>query len=101
MEIQERGKMPLERDDYLEVSGVRLPPIAKSMVAVEEQDDFKKSSEELLSLSGLSNNFKKNVKRKLAKSLITAGGEIVEAEGNIVSRIHVAFCFNYFSTGSN
>jgi PBSX family phage portal protein len=85
MEIQERGKMPLERDDYLEVSGVRLPPIAKSMVAVEEQDDFKKSSEELLSLSGLSNNFKKNAKRKLAKSLITAGGEIVEAEGNMYS----------------
>ena len=85
MEIQERGEMPQERDDFLEVSGVRLPQLNKFINPVEEQDDFKKSSEELLTLDGLSNNFKKNAKRRLAKSLVTAGGEIVEAEGNMYS----------------
>lgn len=77
--------MPQDQDDYSEVRGIRLPAVAQPTPVVVEQDDFKKSVDELLSLSGLSNSFKKNVKRKLSKSLVTAGGEIVQAEGNMYS----------------
>jgi PBSX family phage portal protein len=83
MEIQERGEMQQEQTDPLEVRGIRLPSSVQPSQVVQEQDDFKKSADELLTLSGLSNNFKKNVKRKLSKALITAGGTIVEAEGNM------------------
>jgi len=47
-----------------------------------EKDDFKQPAESTLELSGLSQNFKRNAKRKLAKALITVGGQVVEAENN-------------------
>ena len=77
--------MPLEQDDFSEVRDIRLPSIYHSQPVVTEQDDFKKSSDELLSLSGLSNNFKKNAKRRLAKAVNSVGGQIVDSDGNMYS----------------
>jgi PBSX family phage portal protein len=81
LEIQERGEMQQEREEAL-VDGVRLPGLTKSEPVVLEQDDFKKSSDDLLELSGLSQNFKRNAKRKIAKALVTVSGQIVEADDN-------------------
>lgn len=81
MEIQERGEMQQDHEEtYL--SGVRLPARNRDVPLVQEQDDFKKSSDELMNLSGLSQNFKRSAKRKMEKALITVGGQIVEAEAN-------------------
>ena len=81
MAIQERGEMHQEHEETL-VNGVRLPKNSAKTALIQEQDDFKKSSDELLSLSGLSQNFKRNAKRKMEKSLVTVGGQIVEADNN-------------------
>jgi PBSX family phage portal protein len=81
METQERGEMHQEQEETL-VSNVRLPARGRQTQLVQEQDDFKKSGDDLLSLSGLSQNFKKSAKRKLEKSLVTVGGQVVEADNN-------------------
>jgi len=74
--------MPQQQEDFSEVRDVRLPALRHQQELIIEQDDFKKSSDELLSLSGLSNNFKKNAKRKLSKAL-GASGQVVESQGNM------------------
>lgn len=81
METQERGEMQQEQEEtYL--SSVRLPARNRETPLIQEQDDFKKGSDELMNLSGLSQNFKRSAKRKMEKALITVGGQIVEAEAN-------------------
>ena len=64
------------------IDTVRLPNLARYENVTQEQDDFKKSANELLRLDGLSTNFKKSAKRKLEKALTTAAGSIVEADNN-------------------
>lgn len=73
--------MQQEHEETL-VSGVRLPRNSDRTALIQEQDDFKKGIDDLLSLSGLSQNFKRNAKRKMEKALITVGGQIVEADNN-------------------
>lgn len=48
-----------------------------------DQDDFKQDAEIVLQLNGLSQNFKRSARRKLNKALITASGEIVQADDNV------------------
>jgi len=85
MEIQERGEMQQEPTEPLEIRGIRVPTYTTSINVVSEEDDFKKSSNELLSLNDLSNNFKKSSKRKMEKALVTVSGQVVQAENNMYS----------------
>lgn len=48
-----------------------------------EKDDFNQDADSILALNGLSQNFKRSSRRKLNKGLITAGGQIVEAQDNM------------------
>jgi len=50
-----------------------------------EKDDFSKEADQLLSLNGLSQNFKRSARRKLNKALTTANGEIVQTDDNSFS----------------
>ncbi|NDB84200.1 MAG: phage portal protein [Alphaproteobacteria bacterium] len=81
MEIQERGEMQQEQEEPL-VHNVRLPALRQESSIVNEQDDFKKGIDDLLNLSGLSQNFKRTTKRRLEKALVTVGGQVVEADNN-------------------
>ena len=84
MEIQERGAMQSEIEEPL-IQEISLSKAQTSSPISVESDDFKMASSDALKLNGLSQNFKKNVSRKISKALITAGGQIVEAEGNMYS----------------
>ena len=49
---------------------------------VPEVDDFRQPIEKMLELSGLSQNFKRNARRKIDKALITVSGQVVQADDN-------------------
>ena len=59
--------------------------IGQESFIASEKDDFRQDADEILSLNGLSQNFKRSARRKLSKALITAGGEIVTADDNVYS----------------
>lgn len=85
MEIQEHGEMQQEPED-LWINEVNLSKSTgqESFIA-SEKDDFRQDADDILSLNGLSQNFKRSARRKLNKALITAGGEIVTADDNVYS----------------
>jgi len=85
MEIREHGKMQQEPED-LWINEVNLSKsIGQESFIASEKDDFRQDADDILSLNGLSQNFKRSARRKISKSLITAGGEIVTAEDNMYS----------------
>jgi len=85
MEIREHGKMHQEPED-LWINEVNLSKsIGQESFIASEKDDFRQDADDILSLNGLSQNFKRSARRKISKSLITAGGEIVTAEDNMYS----------------
>ncbi len=85
MEIQERGEMQQEPED-LWIDNVGLSKaMSGEPVVSNEKDDFSQDVETILSLNGLSQNFKRSTRRKLSKALVTVGGEIVVAEDNMYS----------------
>jgi hypothetical protein len=49
---------------------------------VPEVDDFKQPIEKMLELSDLSQNFKRNARRKIEKALITVSGQVIQADDN-------------------
>ena len=59
--------------------------IGQESFIASEKDDFRQSADDILALNGLSQNFKRSARRKINKSLITAGGEIVTADDNMYS----------------
>jgi len=67
------------------IQEVRLSSAQPSTAIATDTDDFKISAEEVLKLNGISQNFKRAVSRKLNKALITAGGQIIESDGNMYS----------------
>jgi len=72
--------MQQEQQEQL-INSVRLDRYTNETL-VPEVDDFKQPLEKMLELSDLSQNFKRNVKRKFSKALVTVGGQVVEAENN-------------------
>ena len=59
--------------------------IGQESFIASEKDDFRQEADDILSLNGLSQNFKRSARRKISKSLVTAGGEIVTANDNMYS----------------
>jgi PBSX family phage portal protein len=57
--------------------------IGKESLVQTDKDEFNQDADSILSLNGLSQNFKRSARRKLSKALITAGGEIVTADDNV------------------
>jgi PBSX family phage portal protein len=80
MEIQERGEMQEEQQEQL-IRGVSLSRNTSEKL-VPEVDDFRQPIEKMLELSGLSQNFKRNARRKIDKALITVSGQVVQADDN-------------------
>ena len=69
MAIQKTGKSCLAMEETnREVSGVKLFSTPKAESPWTGSDEFKKSGEDILSLSGLSHNFRRAAKRKLEKA---------------------------------
>jgi PBSX family phage portal protein len=81
MAIQERGEMQHEQED-LWIDSVHIGSTTSEPMIKADQDDFKQDAEDILQLNGLSQNFKRSVKRKLSKALTTTNGEIVQADNN-------------------
>jgi len=80
---QERGEMQQEPEEtWIDNVGLSKAMSPESFIPV-DKDDFSQDADSILNLNGLSQNFKRSVRRKLNKSLITAGGEIVTAEDNM------------------
>ena len=85
MEIREHGEMQQEPED-LWINEVNLSKsIGQESFIASEKDDFCQDADDILSLNGLSQNFKRSARRKISKSLVTAGGEIVTANDNMYS----------------
>ena len=85
MEIREHGEMQQEPED-LWINEVNLSKsIGQESFIASEKDDFRQEADDILSLNGLSQNFKRSARRKISKSLVTAGGEIVTANDNMYS----------------
>lgn len=83
MEIQERGKMQHEQEDlWIDSVGLSKAVSSESFTGI-EKDDFNTDAESILSLNGLSQNFKRSARRKLSKGLMTSGGQIIESDGNM------------------
>jgi PBSX family phage portal protein len=80
MEIRERGEMQEEQQEQL-IRGVSLSRNTSEKL-VPEVDDFKQPIEKMLELSDLSQNFKRNARRKIEKALITVSGQVVQADDN-------------------
>jgi PBSX family phage portal protein len=80
MEIQERGEMQEEQQEQL-IRGVSLSRNTSEKL-VPEVDDFRQPIEKMLELSDLSQNFKRNARRKIDKALITVSGQVVQADDN-------------------
>lgn len=74
--------MPQEHEEPL-IQEISLGRPQEHSLIKSDQDDFKKDTEEILQLSGLSQNFKRSARRRLNKALQTAGGEIVTADDNV------------------
>ena len=72
--------MQEEQQEHL-IKGISLPRLNQE-VLIQEVDDFRQPLEKMLELHGLSQNFKRNAKRKFAKELTTVSGQVVSAEDN-------------------
>ena len=72
--------MQEEQQEHL-IKGISLPRLNQE-VLIQEIDDFRQPIQKMLELHGLSQNFKRNVKRKFAKELTTVSGQVVSAEDN-------------------
>jgi PBSX family phage portal protein len=72
--------MQEEQQEHL-IKGISLPRLNQE-VLIQEIDDFRQPIEKMLELHGLSQNFKRNAKRRFAKELTTVSGQVVSAEDN-------------------
>jgi PBSX family phage portal protein len=85
MATQERGTMQHEQEDpWINEVSLSKKLDGQPLLPV-EKDEFKQDSEAILQLNGLSQNFKRSARRRLSKALITASGEIVQANDNMYS----------------